>query len=61
MMRTVDLDHPFHGDRTDLVPLRRFDVVFVPRTGLADVGDFMTQVRNALPIQFSYAFGGVPF
>ena len=45
----------------DLVPLRRFDVVFVPRTGLAEVGDFMTQVRNALPVQFSYATSGIPF
>jgi polysaccharide export outer membrane protein len=58
MMRTVDFAHP-NRDHNDLVPLRRFDVVFVPRTGLADVGDFMTQVRNALPVQFSYA--GVPF
>lgn len=62
MLRTVNFDHPDHNLRADLVPLRRFDVVYVPRTGLAEVGDFMTQVRNALPIQFSYAFGGVaPF
>jgi polysaccharide export outer membrane protein len=61
MMRTVNFDHPDRGGHTDLVPLRRFDVVFVPRTGLAEVGDFMTQVRNALPIQFSYATSGVPF
>ena len=61
MLRTVNFDHPDRGDRTDLVPLRRFDVVYVPRTGLAEVGDFMTQVRNALPVQFSYAFGGIPF
>ena len=60
MMRTVNFEHPDRGHNTDLVPLRRFDVVFVPRTGLADVGDFMTQVRNALPVQFSYA-AGVPF
>ena len=61
MMRTVDFDHLDRGARADLVPLRRFDVIFVPRTGLAEVADFMTQVRNAMPIQFSYAFGGVPF
>jgi len=60
MMRTVDLAHP--NPRSDLAPLRRFDVIYVPRSGLAEVGDFMTQVRNALPIQFSYAFGGIaPF
>ena len=59
MLRTIDLDHP--SAKSDLAPLRRFDVVYVPRTGLAEVGDFMTQVRNALPVQFSYAFGGIPF
>lgn len=53
MMRTVDFGHP--NDRTDMVPLRRFDVVYVPRTGLAEVADFMTQLRGALPVQFSYA------
>ena len=57
MMRTVDFDHP--SGRTDLVPLRRFDVIYVPRTGLANMGDFMSQLRNALPVQFSYAIGGV--
>jgi polysaccharide export outer membrane protein len=61
MLRTVNFDHPDRDLRADLVPLRRFDVVYVPRTGLAEVGDFMTQVRNALPIQFSYATGGIPF
>jgi polysaccharide export outer membrane protein len=61
MLRTVNFDHPDRDAGADLVPLRRFDVVYVPRTGLAEVGDFMTQVRNALPIQFSYAFGGIPF
>jgi protein involved in polysaccharide export with SLBB domain len=57
MMRTVDFEHP--NGRTDLVPLRRFDVIFVPRTGLAKAGDLMGQLRQALPIQFTYAFGGI--
>jgi polysaccharide export outer membrane protein len=57
MMRTVNFDHPSRD--TDLVPLRRFDVIYVPRTNLAEVGDFMGQFRNALPVQFSYAVGGV--
>jgi len=63
MMRTVDLDRAFKpGSGADLVPLRRFDIVYVSKTGLAGVDVFMTQLRNALPIQFSYAFGGVaPF
>jgi polysaccharide export outer membrane protein len=57
MMRTVDLGRGLRDPaRTDLVPLRRFDVVYVPRTGLANAGVFMSQVRDALPgsLGFSY-------
>jgi polysaccharide export outer membrane protein len=63
MMRTVNLDRAFKdAAHADLAPLRRFDIVYVPRTGLAELGAFMSQVRDALPISFSYAFGGVaPF
>jgi polysaccharide export outer membrane protein len=63
MMRTVNLDRPLrHGGQADLVPLRRFDIVYVPKTGLAEIGVIMTQLRNALPVTFSYAIGGVaPF
>jgi polysaccharide export outer membrane protein len=63
MMRTVNFDRPFHdASHSDLVPLRRFDIVYVPKTGLAEIGVVMTQLRNALPISFSYAFGGLaPF
>jgi polysaccharide export outer membrane protein len=61
MMRTVDLNRPFHSAHgSDLIPLRRFDIVYVPKTGLAELGDVMGQLRNALPISFSYAFGGLP-
>ena len=60
MMRTVDLNRAFKpGSMADLVPLRRFDIVYVPKTGLADFATFMTQLKNALPIQFTYAFGGI--
>jgi polysaccharide export outer membrane protein len=60
MMRTVDLDRAFKpGTGADLVPLRRFDIVYVPKTGLAEVATFMSQLKNALPIQFTYAFGGI--
>jgi polysaccharide export outer membrane protein len=58
MIRTVNFDH-LDRLHTDLVPLRRFDVIFVPRTGLAELADFMTQVRNAMPVQFSYASGSL--
>ena len=60
MLRTVDLSRPFKDPaHADLAPLRRFDVVYVPRTGLAEVGVFMQQLRAALPVSFSYAAGGV--
>ena len=60
MMRTVDLDRAFKpGTGAELVPLRRFDIVYVPKTGLAEVATFMSQLKNALPIQFTYAFGGI--
>jgi polysaccharide export outer membrane protein len=38
----------------DARPLERYDVVYVPRSGIAQVNLFMQQyVRDALPIQFS--------
>jgi polysaccharide export outer membrane protein len=63
MMRTVNFDRPLRDSgHADLVPLRRFDIIYVPKTGLAQIGVVMTQLRNALPVSFSYAFGGItPF
>jgi polysaccharide export outer membrane protein len=61
MLRTVNLvDGMTDPARTGLVPLRRFDIVYVPRTGVAEVGLFVQQyLRDTLPIQlgFSYALG----
>jgi polysaccharide export outer membrane protein len=57
MMRTVDLRAAIYdpGQRNS-VPLRRFDVIYVPRSGIANIGVFVQQYfRDALPIQFSYA------
>jgi polysaccharide export outer membrane protein len=45
----------------DLVPLRRFDIVYVPRSGVAEAGLFIQQYfRDLSPIQFgfNYAIGG---
>jgi polysaccharide export outer membrane protein len=63
MMRTVDLLHaasdPGHYD---LAPLRRFDIVYVPKTGVAETGQFVQQyIKDIIPISmgFSYASGGV--
>lgn len=62
MMRTVDLKRAVSDPTSaDAVPLRRFDIVYVPRTTVAEVGLFMQQyVRDALPVQFgfSYALNG---
>ena len=61
MMRTANLAQAFrHGDQPDLVPLRRMDVVYVPRSGAAQLGLFMQQYfRDVLPLSFSYALNGV--
>ena len=51
MMRVVDLS----GPRTTAVALRRSDIIFVPRTTLAELAVFFTQVRESLPVSFSYS------
>ena len=59
MLRTVNLLRAFSDPAgADLVPLRRFDIVYVPRTRVAEIGLFVQQyLRDVLPVQFSYAFG----
>ena len=59
MARTVDLGRAVYGaPRPDSPPLRRFDVVFIPRSGIAKVGLFVEQyLRDTVPVQFSYATG----
>jgi polysaccharide export outer membrane protein len=54
MMRAVDL-RPRRGE---VVALRRGDIIFVPRSTLGEVANFVTLFRNALPVGFSYAIGG---
>jgi len=60
MMRTADLLRGLtRPGEADLVPLRRFDVVYVPRSGVAEGGLFMQQYfRDLLPVSFSYAING---
>jgi polysaccharide export outer membrane protein len=58
MMRTVDLHNAiFSASVTDAIPLRRLDVIYVPRTGLADIAFMVQALRNIVPVQFSYAIG----
>lgn len=54
MMRAVDL-RPRRGE---VIALRRGDIIFVPRSTLGEVANFVTQFRNALPVGFTYALGG---
>jgi protein involved in polysaccharide export with SLBB domain len=51
----ADLSDPaFRAGLSQLGPLQRFDVIFVPRSTIAEIGLFMQQyVREALPVNFS--------
>lgn len=62
MMRVVDLRRGISDPaNVDVAPLRRFDVIYVPRTSVAEVGIWTQQyLRDAMPIQFSYAFYAPP-
>jgi polysaccharide export outer membrane protein len=58
MLREVDLASALDGGRADMIPLQRHDIVFAPRSGIAEINDFVElYVRNILPIDaaFSYA------
>lgn len=54
MMRVIDL----RPRQAEVVALRRGDIIFVPRSTLGELAAFFTQVRNALPVGFSYAING---
>jgi polysaccharide biosynthesis/export protein PslD len=54
MMRAVDL-RPRRGE---VIALRRGDIIFVPRSTLGEVANFISLFWNALPVGFSYAIGG---
>ena len=54
MMRRVDLS----GNDREHVAVRRMDVVYVPRTTLAEVAVIFSQIRDALPIGFNYTING---
>lgn len=61
MLRTVDLQSALRGGATyDVTPLRRFDIVYVPKSSIAEANLFVQQyIRDLLPfnIGFSYADG----
>jgi protein involved in polysaccharide export with SLBB domain len=65
MMRTADLSGGLrgHGDSrpTDLVPLRRFDIVYVPKTRAAEASQWVqTYFRDLSPIQLGFSYA-IPF
>lgn len=51
MMRVIDL----RNARTSPVALRRSDILYTPRTTLAELGVFFSQIRDSLPVSFSYS------
>ena len=60
MIRRVNLQKGLKSGAADLVPLRRFDIVYVPKSGIANANLFVQQYfRDLSPIQFgfSYALG----
>jgi polysaccharide export outer membrane protein len=58
MMRTVDLLRAVTNPAAaDAVPLRRFDIVYVPRTRIAEVGLFTQQYFNdAFPFTSGFSY-----
>jgi polysaccharide export outer membrane protein len=59
MMRTVDLRRGLSDPGgNDAVPLRRFDVVYVPRTSISEAGLFVQQyIRDLVPFDINYSAG----
>lgn len=61
MMRTVDFKKVLKSQvHSDLIPLRRFDIVYVPRSSVSEAGLWVQQyLRDLTPVDlsFSYAFG----
>lgn len=64
MMRSANLNGGLNGrpaGPVDLVPLRRFDIVYVPKSRAAEAAQFVqTYFRDISPVTFgfSYAVGG---
>ncbi len=50
MRLIIDLQDPLNGRATQMTALRRFDIVYVPRTNVGEAGVFMEQwVNNLIP------------
>lgn len=55
MMRVVDLTRTLKTPPAEPVRLRRFDLVFVPKSAPAEVGAYAGVIASALPLGFGYA------
>ena len=60
LMRTANLNQSLYQPMgSESVPLRRYDVIYVPRSTIANVGLFVQQyLRDAIPLSFSYSLNG---
>ena len=63
MMKVIDLGRAVKSSpRADATPLRRFDVVFVPRSAISNIGLFVQQyLRDVVPVQFTQSVGANSF
>ena len=48
MRKVVDLKSPLSGQASQMVALRRFDIVYVPKSGIATADDWVNSWVNAL-------------
>lgn len=58
MMKVIDVSALLHhGAASDMVPLRRGDVIYVPRSTIANINLFMQQyIRDAIPVTFGFYY-----
>lgn len=58
MMRTVNIGRGMKnmGQYNDVLQLRRGDIVFVPRTHLAEAAIWMQTFRDAMPVDFNLSY-----
>lgn len=58
MMKVINVNALLHhGAASDMVPLRRGDVIYVPRSTIANINLFMQQyIRDAIPVTFGFYY-----
>ena len=58
MMRPVNIQNGLRNIReyNDNIQLRRGDIIFVPKTNLAEAGAFVQAVRQTLPVDFNVSY-----